>query len=453
MNQVKSKSPWMQRIAYGSGDAACNIVIGMLSTILTLFYTDYVGISAAVIGIVMLASRVLDAIGTLLVGFLANKTRSKWGKYRPWILWSSVPYALCIVLLFTVPQTTPLLQGIYIFITYNLCTTVCYNLINVPYGSLGYAMTRDSQERDMLSTIRMAFASAGRLLAVCATLPLVQLWGDGQDAWVKSSIIWAVIAVVMLIFCFVKCKEAPAEEVSETATMPMGQQLKMVLGNGYFWAGAAFQTLQYVMLAVVGTILPYYCKYILNNDSWLYSTMYLVEMLLMISVMLLTPLMVRRYGKRLVCLAGFGLVVIGHIACFIWPESIPAIFVGGIIRGIGYAPFNAVFFSFLGEAVEYGAWKNGHRQESLMYATSTMLNKISAGVSSYLLTGLLAVAGYISTTSGVTSPVQPQSAIDMIVYIYQYGPIIVLGLTAAVLWVYKLEKKLPQMMAEMESRK
>ena len=99
----------MQRIAYGSGDAACNIVIGMLSTILTLFYTDYVGISAAVIGIVMLASRVLDAIGTLVVGFLANKTRSKWGKYRPWILWASIPYALCIVLLFTVPQTTPLL--------------------------------------------------------------------------------------------------------------------------------------------------------------------------------------------------------------------------------------------------------------------------------------------------------------------------------------------------------
>ena len=192
MSKVKSASPWMQRIAYGSGDAACNIVIGMLSTILTLFYTDYVGISAAVIGIVMLASRVLDAIGTLVVGFLANKTRSKWGKYRPWILWASIPYALCIVLLFTVPQTTPLLQGVYIFITYNLCTTVCYNLINVPYGSLGYAMTREPHERDILSTIRMAFASGGRLLAVCATLPLVQLWGDGQDAkltpWNLSSL-------------------------------------------------------------------------------------------------------------------------------------------------------------------------------------------------------------------------------------------------------------------------
>lgn len=140
------KLSWTTRIAYGCGDTACNVVWGSVSTILTLFYTDYVGVSPVTVGLVMLLSRIFDGVSDVVMGFIVERTNSKWGKSRPWILWSSLPFAISIVLLFTVPQTTETLQFLYMFITYNFCTTVCYTAINLPYGSLSTMMTRISYE-------------------------------------------------------------------------------------------------------------------------------------------------------------------------------------------------------------------------------------------------------------------------------------------------------------------
>ena len=138
------KLSWGTRLSYASGDVACNVVFGMIGTLLTLFYTDYVGISPATVGLMMLLSRLFDGVSDLIMGVIVERTNSKWGKSRPWILWMSVPFALSAVLLFTVPHTTGMLQFLYLFVTYNFCTTVCYTAINLPYGSLSAMMTRVS---------------------------------------------------------------------------------------------------------------------------------------------------------------------------------------------------------------------------------------------------------------------------------------------------------------------
>lgn len=155
----------------------------------------------------MLLSRCFDGVSDVIMGFLVEKTNSKWGKSRPWILWTSLPFAISIVLIYTVPQTTSALQFAYIFVTYNLCTTVCYTALNLPYGSLSAMMTRISKERDMLSIFRMALSPFGKILAVSATLPLIKVFGDNQLAWVKVMSIWAVLALLLLLICFYKCKE------------------------------------------------------------------------------------------------------------------------------------------------------------------------------------------------------------------------------------------------------
>ena len=140
------KIPWISRIGYGLADSSCNIVYGMINTLLTLFYTDYVGISFVTVGLVMLISRFFDGSSDVIMGVLVSKTRSRWGRSRPWLLWTALPYVITSVALFTVPQTAESLQFWYIFVTYNLCTTVCYTAINVPLGSLSTMMTRDSHE-------------------------------------------------------------------------------------------------------------------------------------------------------------------------------------------------------------------------------------------------------------------------------------------------------------------
>ena len=197
----------LTRLAYGGGDVACNVVYGMIATLLTLFYTDYAGVSVATVGLVMLISRFFDGGSDVVMGFIVDRTHSKWGQSRPWILWMSLPYALSAILLFSVPHTNATIQFLYIFVTYNFCTTVCYTAINLPYGSLSAMMTRDSKQRDLLSVFRMGLSPMGRIIAVTCTMPLIKLFGDDQAAWVKVMSIWAAIAFLLLITCFVKCEE------------------------------------------------------------------------------------------------------------------------------------------------------------------------------------------------------------------------------------------------------
>ena len=188
-------------LCYAGGDVGCNIVFGMIGTLLTLFYTDYVGISAATVGLVMLLSRCFDGFSDLVMGVIVERTNSKWGKSRPWLLWMSIPFALSAVLLFTVPRTTGMLQFLYLFVTYNFCTTICYTAINLPYGSLSSMMIRESSERDKLSVLRMGLSPLGKIVAATCTLPLVKVMGNDQAAWIKVMSVWAVLALALLLLC------------------------------------------------------------------------------------------------------------------------------------------------------------------------------------------------------------------------------------------------------------
>ncbi len=268
-NQMRALS-WKTRVSYGLGDTACNVVYGMIGSLLTIFYTDYVGISAAAIGVIMLISRIFDGCSDVIMGFVVNKTHSKYGQSRPWILWMAIPYAVSAVLLFTVPHTATNIQLIYIFVTYNFTATVCYTALNLPYGSLSAMMTRSSRERDMLSIVRMALSPIGRIMAVTFTTPLVKLFGDDQAAWVKTMAIWAVLALLMLITCFKNCEEKVKIKVVKKEKIPVGKTFSALLKNQYFWAVLILWMMQNVITSITGTILPYYCKYILGNDTWMY---------------------------------------------------------------------------------------------------------------------------------------------------------------------------------------
>lgn len=442
---------WKVRISYGCGDTAGNVVWGMISTILTLFYTDYVGVNATTVGLVMLLSRLFDGVSDVIMGIIVDKTHSKWGKARPWLLWMSVPYALSAVLLFTVPHSTNMIQFLYMFVTYNFCTTICFTAINLPYGSLSALMTRISKERDMLSIVRMGMSPFGRILAVTCTLPLVKLFGDNQAAWVKTMTMWAVIALVLLIICFKNCEEkVHIEAQKKQEKIPAGRAFRALVMNQYFWAVLILWMMQNVIYGITGTILPYYCKYIFENDVWMYSTLYLTETLVLVGATFFSPFLLKRFGKRNMSLAGVCIALAGQLLFFANPYSFLWMLLSCIIRGIGIAPLNSVIFGFLGDVVEFGQWKYHLRQESLIFAGGSVGTKIGAGVTSASITGLLAFSGYVSSMSGVA--VQPQIAVDMILNIYKFGPIIVWVVMIITLYLYKLDRKYPFIMEELTER-
>ena len=438
------------RVAYGFGDTACNIVFGMISTLLTLFYTDYAGVPVATVGLVMLLSRIFDGTSDIIMGFIVNRTNSKWGKARPWILWMSIPYCISAIALFTVPQTSASLQFWYIFITYNLCTTVCYTAINVPYGTLSTMMTRDSHERDLLSVFRMSMAPIGRIIAVTLTMPVVKLFGDDKAAWMKAMSIWVVLAFIMLVICFVRCKETVHQEHIKRPKVPIGKNIKALLSNQYFWSTLILWTVTCVHGTIVGTSLPYYCKYIFGNDEWMYSVLYFSEAGALVIGAMLCPLLLRKFGKRNLSLVGAIIAVAAHMLLLLNPLSFQWALGTSILRALGEAPLTALVFGMMGDVIEFGQWKTHIRQEALIFGGGSLGFKLGTGVASAVITSLLNNAGYLSSTVGGVA--QPDSAVAMIKNIYLWGPTLVWIVAVIVLVMYQLDKKYPQIMEELGKR-
>lgn len=455
INQSMIKVPLVTKIAYGCGDVSCNISFGVISTLLTLFYTDYVGIPAATIGLIMLISRVFDGGSDVLMGYIVSHTKSKWGQSRPWILWSSIPFCLSIVLLFTVPRSTEFLQAVYIFVTYNFCTTVCYTALNLPYGSLSAMLTRDSRERDLVSVFRMAMSPFGRILVGLFTMPMVKMFGNDQKAFVITATLWSIIALVLLLFCFIKCKEkvviTARDNAKEEKVKGAGKAtLKALLTNQYFWAVACLWMLQNSASGVVGLLLPYYSKYIMLNDTWVYSVLYFAELFTMVIVIMICPIFMKKYGKRNITLAGAVIAIIGQVIFMINPYSFEMALASCIIRGIGAGPLNACVFGMMNDAVEFGQWKSKLRQESYIFAAGSVGSKIAPGLTSALLTALLTSSGYISSAVGGAQ--QPQEALDTIVNLFKFGPLVVWVLVIVVMALYQLDKKYPQIMRDLAER-
>lgn len=448
------KIPWISRIGYGFADSACNIVYGMINTLLTLYYTDYAGIPFATVGLVMLLSRLFDGSSDVIMGIIVSKTNSKWGKSRPWLLWMAVPYVITSVAMFAVPQTSSTLQFWYIFVTYNLCTTICYTAINVPLGSLSAMMTRDSHERDMLSIVRMSLAPVGRLISVSFSMPVVKLFGDDASAWKKAMMMWCAIAFVLLIFSFTQCKEhvkMPAQDKkAKKAAGGAKKNFLALVKNPYFWATLILWTVTCVHSTMVGTDMPYYCKYIYGNDSWMYSSLYLAENITLIAGAIACPILLKKFNKRDLSLAGCILAVAAQAAFSLNTHSYTWALIITIVRGIGQAPLTALVFGMMGDVIEYGQWKFHIRQESLIFGGGSLGFKIGTGLTSALISSLLTTAGYVSSTTG--GAVQSESAKQMIITLYQFGPLVIWGVAVVVLLLYKLDKIYPKIMSDLAER-
>ena len=452
LSHADGKIGFLTRAAYGSGDVACNIVYGMISSLLVLFYTDYAGVAAYLAGLVMLVSRIFDGISDIIMGWIVSRTHSKYGQSRPWILRMALPYSVGAVLLFCIPSThSTALQFAYMFITYNFVTTVCYTAINLPYGSLSVMMTRNQHEREMLSIFRMAMSPVGRIIAVALTPPLVKMLGDNQGAWIKTMILWGILAALLLVFCFSRCEEKVQIEARKTQdNTPLIKHLQLLAKNPYFWSVLILWALQGTLQTVTGTIMPYYCKYIYMNDSWMYSTLYTAETVTIIIVVMICPFLRKWMSKSRAILVGSLLVIASHLIFMLNPDSYQWCMFTTILRGIGQAPLSAFIFSMIGDVVEYGQWKNHIRQESYIFSGGSVGAKLGMGMAQAIITGILTMAGYVSSTGAAVT--QPESAITCIRYIYIFAPILLMVVAILVCACYRVDQMYPSIMKELQER-
>ncbi len=436
-----------EKIAYGLGDTSCNIVVGLTTSLLTFFYTDYIGVSVGMVGLIILISRFFDGGSDVIMGLIVDRTKSKYGKARPWVLWASIPYAIGCVLLFTVPPASSMVQAVYIFITYNFIQTVCYTALNLPYSSLAALMTRNQYERGSINAIRMALSPFGRILATAVTLPLVKLLGNDQRAWILAAAIYGAVALALLLFCFFNTKERVQLTADQADTkVPIGTSLKALFKNKYWALGLLLWAMLSVYMTLSGTSLSYYSKWILGN-SLLTSPLYIAEQVPCIVLTFFIPLALKKVSKRNLALAGAIICIAGQIGLIFDDGSFAFAMVSSICRGIGQAPLMGVVFSFIADSVEYGQYKTHLRLEGLIYSAASVGSKLGGGLMSAAFGWILAGAGY----DGLLE-VQSASTINTISALFVWGPIIVWGVTAVILLFHHLEKEYPAIMKELAER-
>lgn len=443
-------SKTVERFSYGCGDFGCNIIYTAMSAFLMLYYTDYAGVSALAVGTIMMMSRVFDGISDIIMGVIVDRTKSKFGKARPWLLRMCVPFAVSGVLLFSVPASwAPVPKLVYVFITYNLVSTVIYTAINVPYSALNALMTQDPYERSVLSIFRNLLATAGTLTINTCTLPLVEYFGDNASAWTKTFCVLGILAVAAFMINFFGTKErvkAANIRDGETEDVPFAVGIRALFKNKYWIMMTGMLALFFLMYSVNGGATVYYAKDILGDRN-LVGTINGIFNVVQIVAMFFIAMLVKKYGKRNVFSTGLVLDIIGMLILNFSNGSMGLIVISSIIRGIGNACGGATMWAMVSDTIDYGEWKTGVRTEGLVNSACSFGYKIGNGIGSALLGLILEIGGYVGEAAAQTA-----SALMSIKVCFVWIPIAVYLTGLLIMKFYHLDREFDGIIADLKRK-
>lgn len=400
----------------------------------------------------MMISRVFDGISDIIMGVIVDRTHSRFGKARPWILRMCIPFAISGVLMFSVPaswSSTPKL--VYVFITYNLVSTVIYTAINVPYSALNALMTQDPYERSVLSIFRNLLATAGTLTINTFTLPLVEYFGNNASAWTKTFVVFGFVSIAAFLCTFfgtkerVRANETGEQKVEENVPFVTG--IKALFQNKYWIMMTGMLALFFLMYSVNGGATVYYAKDILGDKN-LVSTINGIFNIVQILGMFFIAMLVKKFGKRNVFSLGLILDIIGMLVLNFSGGSMPIIVVSSVIRGIGNACGGATMWAMVSDTIDYGEWKTGYRTEGLVNSACSFGYKIGNGIGSALLGVILEVGGYVGNAAAQTA-----SALTSIKICFVWIPIAVYVCGLIIMKFYHLDKEFDGILADLKARK
>lgn len=447
------KVPVQEKLAYCFGDPALTLMYTMTTTLLIYFYTNVVGISAGAVGLIMLVSRIFDGFSDVLMGTIIDRTHSKYGKSRIWILRLAVPYALAAVVLFTMPNMGPTGKIMYAFVTYNIMNTVVYTAISQPFHALGSLMSRDRRERDVICNIRMVLSITASMVITAFTLPLINYTAgiihNEQGAWILVTAVYAVVSVIVLLNTYITCTERVQSAQKSKKNIPFWTALKATVTNPYFLIALGLMLFYTVYQIIIGTDLTYYCQYVLGDVNLVMPLSASEKIATIIGIAFL-PKLLPKFGKRNLICAGCLLGIAGQLLFLVNSTSVSLGIATCIMRGLGIAPFYGVQYSLPSDAIEYGQWKTGLRIEGLMFSSMSMGQKAGSGFTSAIMGAILSMAAFDGLKT--TAAEQTTQAISVIKSFYLYVPVAIWIIMFLIALCYKLDKKYDRIMRELIAR-
>ncbi|MGD8438935.1 MAG: MFS transporter [Holophagae bacterium] len=437
-----------EKLGYGLGDTASHFVWDMVGFWILIFYTDTFGISAAAAGTIMLIARLWDMASDPIMGILADRTSTRWGKFRPYLLWVAAPYAVLAVLAFSTPNLGPTGKVVYAAITYLLLMTA-YTAINLPYSSLGAVMTADGYERASLNTYRFVCAFAGQLVVAGLALTMARKLGGGDDArgYQLTLVVFGAISFAFFMIAFASTKERVRPPATQRSSLR--EDLRVLFANTPWIVLSVVGLLSFVMFALQNASLAFYFKYYVG-DAESVQLFNVIGSLALIAGLPLSGPLSKRFGKRNVFIASsllsgvaFGLIVLPGA------RDLVTIYVLNIVGKFTYAPAVPLLWTMLADTADFSEWTTGRRATGLFFSASTFAQKGGWGIGGALAGWILAVFGYVEQ-----SAVQSVEAVTGIRLMVSVFPGVLSIVCAALLMLYRLDAPTClRMQEELEARR
>lgn len=411
---MNTKLSFKEKVGYGLGDTASHFVWDMVGFWILIFYTDTYGISAAVAGTIMLIARVWDMISDPIMGIIADRTNTRWGKFRPYLLWMALPYSILAVLTFTTPDFGPTGKIIYAGVTYIMLMTV-FTAINLPYSSLGAVMTSDSYERAGLNSYRFIFAFIGQFIVTGSALTLALYFGQGDSAkgYQYTLTLFAIISFIMFMITFKTTKERvePPKEQKQNLKQDLANLFKNKPWVILFLVGIV----SFVMFAMQNLSIAYYFKYYIGDEESV-QLFNVIGTIALIAGIPFSKTLSKRFGKRNVYLASS--LISGSFFILLYlpaADNIVAIYILNILAKFTYAPAVPLLWTMLADTADYSEWKNGRRATGLVFSAATFAQKAGWGIGGALAGWLLALYKF---TPNVEQTASALTGIKMMISVF-----------------------------------
>ena len=450
-----------EKIGYGFGDMASSMFWKLFGAYLMIFYTDVFGLPAAVVGTMFLITRIWDSAFDPIVGVVADRTHSRWGKFRPYLLWLAVPFGIIGVLTFVTPDWSPTGKLVYAYVTYSLMMMI-YSAINVPYASLLGVMSPNPKERNTLSTYRMTFAYIGSFIALLLFMPLVNFFsgnskdlGDQQTGWTMAVVVIAILCIILFFGCFAWTKER-VKPIKE-AQNPLKEDL---FKNKPWWIllGAGVAALVFNSIRDGATV--YYFKYFVVEEdyatvsffgmSFVLSGLYLAlgQAANIIGVIAAAPVS-NRIGKRNTYMWAMIIATVLSVI-FYWfdKEDLIWMFVFQALISICAGSIFPLLWSMYADCADYSELKTGNRATGLIFTSSSMSQKFGWAIGTAITGWLLGFFGFQANA------VQSEEAISGIKMFLSFLPAVGTILSVVFISMYPLtEKKMKDITTELECKR
>ncbi len=465
--EMQKKLSVGEKIGFSCGDLASNLYFQTFMTFMPIFYTDIFGITAGALGWMFLISKVFDAVNDPIMGMIADRTNTRWGKYRPFILFGAIPFGIMGILTFTTPNFTPNMKLLYAFITYN-AVMMLYTLVNVPYCSLMGVMTSNTADRTVLSSFRFVGVFIGQFVAFYCVGMLPSKLGGGVNGeptakgFQITMTMLSVAAIILLYITFFSTKERVHPPKGQRN--PMGRDLKDLISNRPWLMIGTATLFQLVFVAIYSGARTYYFQYYVNSgdvslfgiklqNGWSYQallTAFLISgTVATIIGVIATKMLSRIFGKSFTYwgfLAIAGITTISYY--YMKPEDLNLIFGVNLVRSFALGPISAMQWAMFTDCADYNEWKTGRRSTALMMAASLFFLKLGLALGASAIVWILGAYGY---EKGVEITPEISKGIKMLNSVY---PAIFTLLGVVVMLAYPLsEKKMLEIEGDLLARR